>query len=141
MSDTSKSSQETSVMSRTLLVTDDAIIIREIIKDIAISVGWEIAGEATNGREAAERYVELRPDACTLDLVMPKYDGLYALREIIKFDPDARVTVVSALNQKKVLVDALRAGAADFVVKPFDRNLLVETLEQMVPSRTAAGSA
>ena len=127
-------------MSRTLLVTDDAVIIREIIKDIAISVGWKIVGEASNGREAAQRYAELRPDACTLDLVMPKYDGLYALREIIKFDPDAQVVVVSALNQKKILIDALRAGAADFVVKPFDRNLLVETLEQMVPAETAASS-
>ena len=127
-------------MPRTLLVTDDAIIIREIIKDIAKSAGWEVVGEATNGQEAVERYAELRPDACTLDLVMPEYDGLYALREIIRFDPDARVAVVSALDQKKVLVDALRAGAADFVVKPFHRRVLVETLEQMVPVSTTVGS-
>ena len=127
-------------MPRTLLVTDDAIIIREIIKDVAISAGWQIVGEATNGREAAERYAELRPDACTLDLVMPKYDGLYALREIIKLDADARVVVVSAIDQKKVLVEALRAGASDFVVKPFDRQVLIETLEQIVPVATAVGS-
>ena len=127
-------------MPRTLLVTDDAAIIREIIKDAAISAGWQIVGEATNGREAAERYAELRPDACTLDLVMPKYDGLYALREIIKLDADARVVVVSAIDQKKVLVEALRAGASDFVVKPFDRQVLIETLEQIVPVATAVGS-
>ena len=65
---------------------------------------------------------------------MPGYDGLYALREIIKLDPDARVIVVSALDQKNVLKDALRAGASDFVVKPFDRQVLIETLEQLVPA-------
>ena len=127
-------------MPRTLLVTDDAAIIREIIKDTAIGAGWHIVGEATNGREAVERYAELRPDACTLDLVMPEYDGLYALREIIKLDPDARVAVVSALDQKKVLMDAFRAGATDFVVKPFERQSLLETLEQMVPVSATAGS-
>ena len=127
-------------MPRTLLVIDDAVIIREIIKDVAKSAGWQIVGEATNGQEAAERYRELRPDACTLDLVMPEYDGLYALREIIKLDPNARVAIVSALDQKKVLMDAFQAGAADFVVKPFDRRDLIETLEQMVPVSTAMGS-
>ena len=126
-------------MPRTLLVTDDAVIIREMIKDAAISAGWQIVGEAANGREAVERYAELRPDACTLDLVMPEYDGLYALRGIIELDPDARVAVVSALDQKKVFADALRAGAADFVVKPFDREILIETLEQMVPVSTTIG--
>ncbi len=127
-------------MARTLMVTDDAIIIREIIKDIATGAGWTVVGEAANGREAAERYAELRPDACTLDLVMPEYDGLYALREIIKLDPDARVVVVSALDQKSVLKEALRTGASDFVVKPFDRQVLIETLEQLVPAAIEAGS-
>lgn len=140
MSDTSKPFQESTAVPRTLLVTDDAIIIREIIKDLAESAGWEVVGEATNGREAAERYAELRPDACTLDLVMPEYGGLHALREIIKLDPNARVAVVSALDQKKVLMDAFHAGAADFVVKPFDRQVLIETLEQMVPVSTTVGS-
>ncbi len=127
-------------MTRTLMVTDDAIIIREIIKDIATSAGWSIVGEAANGRDAAELYDRERPDACTLDLVMPEYDGLYALREIIKLDSDARVVVVSALDQKSVLKEALRAGASDFVVKPFDRQVLIETLEQLVPAAVEAGS-
>ncbi len=127
-------------MTRTLMVTDDAIIIREIIKDIATSAGWTVVGEAANGREAAELYDKLRPDACTLDLVMPEYDGLYALREIIKLDSDARVVVVSALDQKSVLKDALRTGASDFVVKPFDRQVLIETLEQLIPATVEAGS-
>ena len=120
-------------MSRTLLVTDDAIIIREIIKDVAESAGWTIVGEASNGQEAIDRYVELRPDACTLDLVMPEYDGLHALRGIIAANPNAKVLVVSALEQTAVLKEAFRAGATDFLVKPFDKDVLIRTLDQMVP--------
>ncbi len=127
---------ESRAMSRTLLVTDDAIIIREIIKDAAMAAGWEIAGEAANGQEAIDRYAELRPDACTLDLVMPEYNGIHALRGIMELDPEARVVVVSALEQKNVLKEAFRAGAADFIVKPFDRGNLIATLDQLVPVAT-----
>jgi len=117
-------------MAKTLLITDDALIIREIIKDIALNAGWEIVGEATNGQEAIERFLQLRPDVVTLDLVMPEYDGLHALRGIMAADPDAKVIVVSALDQKNVLKNAFKIGAADFIVKPFDKNGLIETLEQ-----------
>ncbi len=124
-------------MTRRLLVTDDAIIIREMIKDAATEAGWEIAGEATNGQEAIDQYVALRPDACTLDLVMPHFDGLHGLRGILQFDPDARVCVVSALDQKHVLKEAFQIGAADFIVKPFDRQFLIETLDKLVMARTS----
>ena len=117
-------------MAKTLLVTDDAAIIREKIKEAARRVGWEIVGEACNGKEAVERYTALRPTAMTLDLVMPEYDGIYALREILAIDPAAKVIVVSALGQKNVLKDAFKLGAADFVVKPFDTHTLSNTLEQ-----------
>ncbi|HTN75386.1 MAG TPA: response regulator [Pirellulaceae bacterium] len=119
-------------MSKRLLVADDALIIREIIKDRAIQAGWEIVGEATNGKEAVEQYCACRPDVMTLDLVMPEYDGLYALQGIIQIAPDAKVVVVSALDQKEVLKRAFQLGAADFVVKPFDQGLLIETLERML---------
>ena len=121
-------------MARRLLVTDDALIIREIIKDAATAAGWEIVGEAGNGQEAIERYRELRPDAVTLDLVMPEYDGLHALRGIVDLDPDAKVLVVSALEQTTVLKEAFKLGAFDFIVKPFDKKTLVQTLDQMVPA-------
>ncbi len=121
-------------MTRRLLVTDDAIIIREMIKDAAMEAGWEIAGEATNGQEAIDQYAALRPDACTLDLVMPQYDGLHGLRGILEVDPKARVCVVSALDQKHVLKEAFQIGAADFIVKPFDRQFLIETLNKLVVS-------
>ena len=121
-------------MSKTLLVTDDALIIREMIKDAAIDAGWEIAGEAVNGQEAIDKYQLLRPDAVTLDLVMPDFDGIHALRGIMYIDPQARVCVVSALDQKQGLKKAFKLGAADFIVKPFDQKNLVDTLDHMVAS-------
>jgi two-component system, chemotaxis family, chemotaxis protein CheY len=123
-------------MARRLLIADDALIIRRIIKDMATSAGWEVVGEASNGQEAIERYQELHPDAVTLDLVMPEHDGLHALHGIMELDPEAKVLVVSALEQRGVLKDAIRAGAADFVAKPFDKQGLQATLEQISPTTT-----
>ena len=120
-------------MSKRLLVTDDALIIREIIKDAAQSAGWEIAGEAINGQMAVEMYQELRPDVCTLDLVMPEYDGMHGLRGIKALNPEAKVVIVSALDQKNVLKETFSLGVSDFIVKPFDKASLIDTLEQLVP--------
>ncbi len=128
-------------MSRRLLVIDDAAIIREIIKDVASDAGWTIVGEAANGRQGIDRYQELKPDAVTLDLVMPEYDGLYALRGIIAANPNAKVLVVSALEQKSILKEAFKAGATDFLVKPFDKSVLVDTLAQIVPNAEPVGTA
>lgn len=119
-------------MPGTLLVTDDALIIREMIKDTATSAGWEIVGEATNGQEAIERFQDLRPDVCTVDMVMPGYDGLYAVRGIKEIDPNARIIVVSAVDTKQTLMEAFRLGAADFIVKPFQRDHLLATLEKQL---------
>ncbi len=116
---------------KTLLIADDAPIIRRIIRDAALADGWRIVDEAANGQEAVARYEQHRPDAVTLDLVMPDYDGLYALREIVGRYAEAKVIVVSSLNQKQVLTEAFQLGAADFVIKPFDRNRLLDTLRQV----------
>lgn len=124
-------------MTKTLLVVDDALIIREIIKDTAIAAGWEIVGEADNGQDAIDRYLELRPGAVTLDLVMPEYDGIHALQGIMASDPEAKVLVVSALDQKAVLQKAFKIGATDFVVKPFKNQQLVESLEHLVENTAA----
>jgi two-component system, chemotaxis family, chemotaxis protein CheY len=120
-------------MAKNLLVTDDAAIIRAKVKEAAISAGWTIIAEARNGKEAVDRYAEHHPDVVTVDLVMPEYDGIYALREIMAMDPNAKVIVVSAIGQKNVLKDAFKLGASDFVVKPFDKQTLVKTLEQFAP--------
>jgi len=121
-------------MNRTLLVTDDAAIIREMIKDLATQAGWTVVGEAGNGQEAIQRYAELRPSAVTLDLVMPEYDGLHALHGIMHINPQAKILVISALEQKSILKDAFKAGATDFVVKPFSRQTLLSALEQLAPA-------
>ena len=124
-------------MAKTLLVVDDALIIREIVKETAIGVGWEIAGEATNGQEAIDQYLQLKPSAVTLDMVMPEYDGIHALRGIISADPEAKILVLSALDQKAVLQEAFKLGASDFIVKPFDKARLLESLECMVADAVA----
>src|SRR5690349_20633271 len=107
-------------MNPTLLVTDDSMIIREMIKDTTRSVGWTIVAEAANGMEAVQQYQLHKPTAVTLDLTMPEYDGLYALRGIRDCDPHAQVLVVSAIDQAPVIKEAIELGAADFIVKPFD---------------------
>lgn len=116
-------------MHATLLVTDDSMIIREMIKDVAKKAGWVIVGEAINGLEAVQKYKELRPLAVTLDLTMPEYDGLYALRGIREFDSQAQVLVVSAIDQAPVIKEAIDQGAADFIVKPFDHGRLSRAIE------------
>jgi two-component system chemotaxis response regulator CheY len=123
--------------SKTLLIVDDALIIREMIKDAAVAAGWEILGQGTNGQEGVELYQKLRPTAMTLDLVMPEYDGLHALKNITALDPDARIVVVSALEQRAVLKEAFKLGASDFLVKPFDKQVLVDTLEKQVTAAAA----
>lgn len=116
-------------MSKTLLIADDAIVMRELIKDAAERGGWEVVGQAANGREASEAYRESPADVVTMDLVMPGSDGREGLRLIKEMDPNARVVIVSALDQRSVLAETLALGAADFVVKPFDEGNLLDTLE------------
>jgi two-component system, chemotaxis family, chemotaxis protein CheY len=125
-------------MTKRLLITDDAVIMRTIIGDAAREAGWDVVGEARNGAEAIEKYKELRPDVITLDLVMPEFDGLHALRGILEFDSEAVVLVVSALDQKSVLQNAFRHGATDFLVKPFDKSQLVSALETHWHAKAAA---
>lgn len=107
-----------------LLVVDDAMIMRAIIKDTARQAGWEIAGEATNGAEAVARFRELKPDLTTLDIVMPEMDGVEALRAIRTESPQARVVMISAIDQRAKLAECIQLGALDFIVKPFDKQRL-----------------
>lgn len=115
-------------MNPTLLITDDSMIIREMIKDVALGAGWIVAGEAVNGQEAITQYQTLRPHAVTLDLTMPDFDGLHGLRGIRESDPAARVLVVSAIDQAAIIKEAIELGAADFIVKPFDPARLSKAL-------------
>ncbi len=125
-------------MARTILVVDDAIIIREMIKDAITEAGWQVIGEAQNGQEAIDKYIELRPDVVTLDMVMPDHDGLFALKGILQYDSHARVLVVSALEQKQTLKEAFKLGATDFVVKPFDCEHVIKAIDAMKPVEVSA---
>ena len=116
---------------RRLLVVDDALFMRKLICGVAAEAGWEVVGEAGNGLEAVALYDRLRPDLVTMDLVMPEMGGLEALRRIRARDPDARVIVVTALDQKQALMDSIRGGAVDFIVKPFERQRILNLLAKL----------
>ncbi len=106
-------------MSKRVLVVDDAIFMRNMIKDIFAGSGFEVVGEAANGLEAVEKFGQLRPDLTTMDIVMPFKSGIEATREIIRQDPRAVVVMCSALGQESLVMEALEAGARDYIVKPF----------------------
>jgi two-component system chemotaxis response regulator CheY len=102
-----------------VLVVDDAAFMRKMVTDALTKGGHEVIGEASNGIEAVERYRELRPEVTTLDITMPEKDGLAALEEIIGLDPSARVVMCSALGQESKVLESIKIGAKDFIVKPF----------------------
>jgi two-component system chemotaxis response regulator CheY len=120
-------------MSRTVLVVDDAAFMRMMIRDILSKEGYTIH-EAVNGRDAVEKYDELRPDLVTMDITMPEMSGLDALRSIRAKDDRARVLMVSAMGQQKMIVEALEAGAMDFLVKPFQPTKVLETVKKCLQS-------
>lgn len=113
-----------------LLVVDDALFMRRLIRGMAAEAGWEVAAEASNGQEAVSLYERLRPDLVTMDIVMPTMGGLEALRKIRALDPEARVVMITALDQKQALMESIRDGAVDFIVKPFERERVVALLRR-----------
>ena len=113
-----------------LLIVDDALIMRKRIRELAEIAGWEIAGEANDGEQAVEIYLRENPDLVTLDIVMPRLDGVSALKQIVGHDPHARVVMVSASSQKNKLEECTQAGAMDFIVKPFDRSAMLHFLQK-----------
>ena len=119
-------------MSKRVITADDSMLMRKMISDTLIEGGWDVVAEAANGQEAVDAYAEFRPDAVTLDIVMPGTDGLYALQHILEIDPDAKVVVVSALNQTQLISEAIRKGAQDFIAKPFLPEQLQHTMMHCV---------
>lgn len=118
-----------------VLVVDDALFMRRMISDILKKEGIEVCGEAENGKEAIEKYRELKPDLVTMDIVMPKIeeiDGIGAVKEIMKIDPQAKIIMVSAMGQHSLVVDAIQAGAKDFVTKPFQPSRVVEAYKRVL---------
>jgi len=122
-------------MAARVLVVDDALFMRKMLSDILKKEGFEICGEAENGKEAIEKYKNLKPDIVTMDIVMPEMeeiDGVAAVKEIMKIDPQAKVVMVSAMGQHALVVEAIQAGAKDFIVKPFQPSRVVEALKRVL---------
>lgn len=115
-----------------VLVVDDAAFMRKMVTDVLTDGGHEVVGEAGDGVEAITRFQELRPDVVTLDITMPEKDGLTALKEIIAIDPAAKVVMCSALGQESKVIEAVRSGAKDFVVKPFEPARFVSAIDKAV---------
>ena len=119
-------------MGHRVLVCDDAIFMRTMISDILSGAGYEVVGEAETGVQAIERYKELKPDLVTMDIVMPDMGGIDAVREIVKGDPNAKILMCSAMGQQALVVEAIQAGAKDFVVKPFQPSRVLEAVQRVL---------
>jgi two-component system chemotaxis response regulator CheY len=119
-------------MANKILIVDDAAFMRMMIKDILSKNGFEVVGEANDGAQAVVKYKELSPDLVTMDITMPEMDGITALKEIKKFDPNAKVIMCSAMGQQAMVIDAIQAGAKDFIVKPFQADRVIEAIKKTI---------
>lgn len=117
-------------MANRILIVDDAAFMRMMIRDILTKNGYEVVGEANDGAQAIEKFKELSPDLITMDITMPEMDGIQALKEIKKLDANAKVIMCSAMGQQAMVIDAIQAGAKDFIVKPFQADRVIEAIKK-----------
>lgn len=115
-----------------ILIVDDAAFMRMMIKNILIKEGYDVVGEAENGAQAVEKYKELNPDLVTMDITMPEMDGVSAVKEIMKINKGAKVVMCSAMGQQAMVIDAIQAGAKDFIVKPFQPDRVIEAISKVL---------
>src|SRR5690625_4419130 len=115
-----------------ILIVDDSQFLRKTLATIFENENHEIVGEAINGEQAVNLYKQLKPDLVTMDITMPVKDGISAIKEIIMDDEDAVIVVCSAMGQQKVVVQAIESGAKDFILKPFDPSVVVETINKVL---------
>ena len=119
-------------MAKNILICDDAAFMRMMIKDILTKNGYNIAGEAENGLKAVEKYNETKPDLVLMDITMPEVDGIAALKKIRGGDPNAMIIMCSAMGQQAMVIEAIQAGAKDFIVKPFQPERVLEAVKKVV---------
>jgi len=113
-----------------VLLVDDASFMRMMLKNILVGSGYEVAGEAENGAKAIEQYKALKPDLVIMDIIMPEMGGIDAVREIIKLNPGAKILMCSSMGQQSLVVEAIQAGAKDFIVKPFQPSNVLEAVKK-----------
>ena len=116
---------------KTVLIVDDSSIMRRILKSIVTKNGYEVIGEATNGKMGVNMYMELKPDIVTMDFVMDEMNGLEALSRIIGDNPKANVIMVSSMGQEFIVRDAIVLGAKNFLLKPFDEKQVIEAFKKL----------
>ncbi len=117
----------------TFVITDDAIFMRTLLRRIIEqSEEYEVLGEASNGREAIEAAHKHQPDILTLDITMPEMDGIQAVPEILKVSPHTKIIMVSAMGQQTMVIEAIKQGAKDFVVKPFDKSRVYQSIRNVL---------
>lgn len=114
-----------------VLIVDDALFMRNMLKEIFLKAGYEVVGEAGDGLEAVEQYRQLRPDLVTMDIVMPHRSGIEALQEIRQEYPDACIVMCSAMGQESLVLEAVQAGAQDFIIKPFKEDKVLEVVRRI----------
>ena len=119
-------------MVRQILITDDTAFMRMTLRNILEKNGYQVVGEAEDGQVAVDKYRELRPDLVTMDITMPRMDGITAIKKIMEIDSQAKIIVCSAMGQKALVIEALNAGARDFIVKPFQAERIVNALQKIV---------
>ena len=119
-------------MEKKVLIVDDAAFMRMMLKDILTKNGYEVVGEAENGAKAVEKYKEVTPDLVTMDITMPEMDGISALKNIRSIDSNAKVVMCSAMGQQAMVIEAIQAGARDFIVKPFQADRVLEAVKKVI---------
>ena len=119
-------------MSKKVLIVDDAVVMRMMIKGILSKHGYEVVGEAQNGVEAVDKYKQLQPDLVTMDMVMPEMDGITAVRQIMSIDPNAKIIMCTSMGQQALVVEAIQAGAKSFITKPFQPPKILETISKVL---------
>ena len=117
-------------MSKRIMIVDDAIFMRMKLKDILEKNGYEVVAEAQNGADAIEKYRAERPDIVTMDITMPEMDGIEALKGIKRMDPSAKVIMCSAMGQQAMVMEAIQSGALDFIVKPFETDRVIDSIQK-----------
>jgi two-component system chemotaxis response regulator CheY len=115
---------------KTALIVDDTKFMRNMLKSILTKKGIEIVAEASNGKEAVEKYKEFKPDLVTMDIIMPEVDGIQAVKEIMKINSDAKIIMCSAMGQQALVIEAIQSGAKDFVIKPFQAARVWEAIDR-----------
>jgi len=115
-----------------VLIVDDAMFMRRMLSDILEKGGHTVCGEASTGKEAVDRYKEVKPDLVTMDIIMPDMSGIEAVKEIKKIDTEAKILMVSAMGQQALVLEAVQAGALDYVVKPFQPSRVLESIDRII---------